>query len=158
MSLIKCPECGKEVSSKSKVCIHCGYPISEDVELLKKAKQQEELESQIPEYDHNKICPICKAQMFEYEKDRGVVACQVCGYVIAANEYVASKYREAKKEAMKNLAPKLSQPEIKIRCPKCGSTNVSTINRGYSMVTGFVGSGQARNVCQNCGYKWKPGN
>lgn len=44
-----------------------------------------------------------------------------------------------------------------IRCPKCGSTNISTVNRGYSMVTGFVGSGQARNVCQNCGYKWKPG-
>ena len=28
MSLIKCPECGKEVSDKSEVCIHCGYPIN----------------------------------------------------------------------------------------------------------------------------------
>lgn len=27
MALIKCPECGKEVSDKSKVCIHCGYPL-----------------------------------------------------------------------------------------------------------------------------------
>lgn len=25
--LIKCPECGKEISDKSKQCIHCGYPI-----------------------------------------------------------------------------------------------------------------------------------
>ena len=27
MSLIKCPECGKEISNKSKQCIHCGYPL-----------------------------------------------------------------------------------------------------------------------------------
>ena len=51
--------------------------------------------------------------------------------------------------------PSPSTPQI--HCPKCGSTNISTINRGYSLVTGFVGSGSARNVCQNCGYKWKPG-
>lgn len=27
MALITCPECGKEVSDKSEVCIHCGFPI-----------------------------------------------------------------------------------------------------------------------------------
>lgn len=27
MSLIKCPECEKEISDKSDKCIHCGYPI-----------------------------------------------------------------------------------------------------------------------------------
>lgn len=29
MALIKCPECGKEISDKSKQCIHCGYPIEQ---------------------------------------------------------------------------------------------------------------------------------
>lgn len=29
MALIKCPECGKEVSDKAVACIHCGYPIRE---------------------------------------------------------------------------------------------------------------------------------
>lgn len=28
MSLIKCPECGREISDKSKACIHCGYPLN----------------------------------------------------------------------------------------------------------------------------------
>lgn len=28
MALIKCPECGKEISDKSSACIHCGYPIN----------------------------------------------------------------------------------------------------------------------------------
>ena len=27
MALIKCPECGKEISDKSNQCIHCGYPL-----------------------------------------------------------------------------------------------------------------------------------
>lgn len=30
MALINCPECGKQISDKSKACIHCGYPM-EDV-------------------------------------------------------------------------------------------------------------------------------
>ena len=43
-----------------------------------------------------------------------------------------------------------------IHCPKCNSTSIQTINRGYSFWTGFLGSGSPRNVCQKCGYKWKP--
>lgn len=29
MALIRCPECGKEISDKAKACIYCGYPIEE---------------------------------------------------------------------------------------------------------------------------------
>ena len=28
MALIKCPECGKEISDKALACIHCGFPLS----------------------------------------------------------------------------------------------------------------------------------
>ena len=27
MALIKCPECGGQVSDKAEACIHCGYPL-----------------------------------------------------------------------------------------------------------------------------------
>lgn len=30
MALIKCPECGKEISDKAEVCPSCGYPVDED--------------------------------------------------------------------------------------------------------------------------------
>ncbi len=30
MALIRCPECGKEISSEAKTCIHCGLPITEE--------------------------------------------------------------------------------------------------------------------------------
>lgn len=32
MALIKCPECGREVSDKAPACPHCGYPFSSTVE------------------------------------------------------------------------------------------------------------------------------
>lgn len=43
-----------------------------------------------------------------------------------------------------------------VKCPKCGSTNVTAGQRGYSLLTGFIGSGSTVNRCAKCGYKWKP--
>ncbi len=36
MALIKCPECGKEVSDQSEKCVNCGYPLN----TCSNAKQQ----------------------------------------------------------------------------------------------------------------------
>lgn len=43
-----------------------------------------------------------------------------------------------------------------VKCPRCGSTNITAGQRGYSLLTGFVGSGRTVNRCANCGHKWKP--
>ena len=29
MALLKCPECGENVSSEAEYCIHCGYPLKQ---------------------------------------------------------------------------------------------------------------------------------
>lgn len=73
-----------------------------------------------------------------------------------------------RKETIKNLERRsLIQQKIRdiesessrpVSCPKCGCTQISTINRGYSAMWGFIGSGKPVNVCQKCGYKWTPGN
>lgn len=44
-----------------------------------------------------------------------------------------------------------------VRCPKCGSTSVTTIERGYDIMWGWIGAAQKKNLCQKCGYKWRPG-
>lgn len=31
MALIKCKECGKEISDKAKTCINCGCPLNEKI-------------------------------------------------------------------------------------------------------------------------------
>lgn len=41
MALIKCPECGKEVSDKSDKCVNCGYPLSEKTISYKDAKEHD---------------------------------------------------------------------------------------------------------------------
>lgn len=48
------------------------------------------------------------------------------------------------------------QDSNQIRCPKCGSINISTGQRGYSLLTGFIGAGKTVNRCASCGHKWKP--
>ena len=42
-------------------------------------------------------------------------------------------------------------------CPKCASTRIVTMSRGYDWFWGFIGSNEPVNVCQSCGHKFKPG-
>lgn len=49
------------------------------------------------------------------------------------------------------------QQQIIPKCPKCGSTAITAGQRGYSLLTGFLGSNKTVNRCANCGHTWKPG-
>lgn len=40
MSMIKCPECGKDVSDKAEVCLNCGYNIAKYFEIIEKENQE----------------------------------------------------------------------------------------------------------------------
>lgn len=42
------------------------------------------------------------------------------------------------------------------KCPKCGSTAITAGQRGFNILTGFIGSGATMNRCAQCGHKWKP--
>lgn len=56
---------------------------------------------------------------------------------------------------IKNKVRRL-KAEGKVCCPRCGSESVAAGTRGFTITTGFVGSGKVRVICLNCGYKWKP--
>lgn len=45
-----------------------------------------------------------------------------------------------------------------IKCPKCGSNQISANKRGYSFWTGFIGSGKIIITCLNCGNTFRPGD
>ncbi|MGN8737393.1 zinc ribbon domain-containing protein [Bilifractor sp. HCP3S3_D3] len=53
MPLIKCPECGHEVSSKAKKCPYCGYPIAENAEVSSKENDAEKTAETIKENKPN---------------------------------------------------------------------------------------------------------
>lgn len=43
-----------------------------------------------------------------------------------------------------------------VHCPRCGSTSVTTEEKGYGLF-GWIGASQKKNLCQKCGHKWWPG-
>jgi predicted nucleic-acid-binding Zn-ribbon protein len=43
-----------------------------------------------------------------------------------------------------------------IICPKCGSTAITTGARGFTLMTGFIGSNKTVNRCGKCGHTWTP--
>ena len=67
MSLIKCPECGKDVSNLSEKCIHCGYPLQgqlkyKSYKVIKKEKEEKrkkELEEKQEKLRSTLHCPYC---------------------------------------------------------------------------------------------------
>jgi len=41
-----------------------------------------------------------------------------------------------------------------IKCPKCGSTQIQLMKRGWKVTTGFLGSSVNERVCLNCKHKF----
>ncbi len=138
MALIKCPECGMNISDKADKCIHCGFPVSKS--------QYKKVVRFLP--DKNK---------YVIEKDN---------VTLQEAEEFAKKYNE--KYSKYNLhceiidadtqldyyhAPK---PNNTIRCPRCGSTSITTGARGVNHFWGFIGASKAVNRCGKCGHMWEP--
>lgn len=144
--LIKCPECGKEISDKSEQCIHCGYPLQQAKQNICIVNGKEYNLSFLLD---DSLKDIDKLVMFVQLTDCYFVACDD-----AITQIIKTKIIPPYINCITNREHQ-SQSNLP-RCPKCGSTAISTVNRGFSIVTGFIGSGSPRNVCQKCGYKWKP--
>lgn len=139
MALIKCPECGKEISDKSDKCIHCGFPLRSTPII------QENINGKY--YDVTFLSDTNIPFIKKINMVRELTGCDL----FFAKE-IAHKYH-IEQESSKKVE---EEDKDVIRCPRCKSTSIQTINRGYSFWTGFLGSGSPRNVCQKCGYKWKP--
>lgn len=73
--LIKCPECGKEISDKSSICVGCGFPIRDyldKIEKEEKEKEEKEIQKKLVMEMHK--CSKCGSQ-----NDIGVDYCKECG-------------------------------------------------------------------------------
>lgn len=175
MALIKCPECGKEISNKSKQCIHCGYPLDE----FQQNNTNQLYKIVLTDYGKNKVQTITKIREFtgmglaEAKKFseslpqiiQAGINMEECDLIqshflsVGATVEIQTDTESISKNTVlenKIISKAIVKDKNIISCPKCGSTAIATTNRGFSLLTGFIGSGSPRNVCQNCGYKWKP--
>ena len=148
MALIICPECGGTVSDKASVCVHCGYPLH-DGSTAQATRTDSNTQSQ-------HYCTACGVAL-----PHGVRFCTSCGAPVgtpgpsAVSQPVQTRQAPAQPLAPAPPAPKQKESEV-LKCPKCGSTLVTTGERGYSIIWGFMGAGSTVNRCGKCGFKLKP--
>ena len=129
-------------------------------------------------HDRDTLCDVCNEKMvttnfrdedyataLKSEKEAEFLQRIRERYVINSPEFDEKLYNEViDKEYMENMRvdalmeslSKNSQKNNVLKCPKCGSTAITTGQRGFSLISGFWGSGKTMNRCGNCGYKWKP--
>lgn len=168
MSLLKCPECGEQISEYAEKCLKCGCPM--EVIKHRQPKMKGHIYAKINgvEYDVTEVTNLLliyhKKQELNCPEVRKAYEIIRKEYHIPAGQFERAFDRETMTVAEINCDPirqstqtTQQQSSTQVTCPKCGSTSIATTNRGYSFFTGFLGSGKPVNVCQKCGYKWKPG-
>lgn len=173
MALIICPECKKEISDKSDICIHCGFPIKTFI----KSSAPNSCNINGTVYDLTKVynaIPITKDEYLKLDKVEqikkiGIVANAIQS-VISINRLATSYLAEQILES--GMIPQEFDAEqyvnqdqqnqqaiqriTQIRCPKCGSTTFTTGARGVNWKLGFIGASKTVNRCAKCGNMWTP--
>lgn len=86
MALVQCPNCGKEISDKSKKCIHCGYIIIEDPKP---------------------ICPECGAEI-----EKGATVCDKCGYPLEVKSIARMEPQQVEVTKVSIINDRLSKRKI----------------------------------------------
>lgn len=137
MALIKCPECGKEISDKSEKCIHCGFPIRNTPYI------QEIINGK--SYD---VSFLIDRSMTQIQKIQKLNTMTGCGLPIAKN--IVLKYHPTQSSTPTQNVP---------HCPTCGSTNIQKISDTKRWLTtglfGLASSDVGKTmVCKKCGYKF----
>jgi len=65
------------------------------------------------------------------------------------NQQVREQVERRKEEWKEAKQPRISS-EGKVVCPRCASSNIQIVKRGWKVTTGFIGSGKNERVCVNC--------
>lgn len=153
MSLIKCPECGKEISNISTACIHCGYPLAQSCG------------TSICEIDGKKYdLPTVKQLLDSNSATKESLIKAITKDILATGSWDFKGFFEqkfAEKILVDGKIPHeyrsgTSRRSTQISCPKCGSTSISTGARGVNHFWGFIGASKTVNRCAKCGHMWEP--
>lgn len=175
MALIICPECGGKISDQADKCIHCGYPLKKINKIsLKCDKENNMYVYKNNLYNLTELVNYLKNNTFaEYEmdlptwKEARLILRRICPDISEGDRLInyIKTNRSIPDKELKNTTnnihysstPHPSAPTNQVTCPKCGSTSITTEERGYDIMWGFLGSSSKKNLCQKCGYKWWPG-
>ncbi len=180
MALISCPECKHQVSDRATSCPNCGYPISSNRDAQIKKISDNEVYCIIFKRlcEPNKI-EVIKAVRHILNISLPEAKCMVDNPPSVLKKGISFKEAIEIKDQFDSVGAvteieqyTLSQDDLEniakekqildkhkddtVRCPRCGSSAVTTGQRGFSFWTGFLGSNKTVNRCAKCGYSWEP--
>ncbi len=179
MSLVKCSECGKEISDKAISCPMCGYPIKEESENLSSKSASTTGMNVCPKCGNFIIakqkCPDCGTNMIDCnctEKkwtdmllDGTLDKWQLqmrSKYVLSSDEFDEKLYNKRineEKQENEYYDNLIENAEPTLHCPTCNSTNVRKVSGTSKVVSGVMFGLLSQKVkkqfhCNNCGYEW----
>ena len=143
---ILCHICGTKTTGIADKCPTCGVPVGKHCIVVNDSSILDKISTD----DYFTITDIStdtsflEAMIQLKEKD------------IIEYELKMSQFRNQSKQA-EQIQSQSKPTEKQLTCPQCGSTDITSGTRGFTLTTGFIGSGNHRNVCKKCGFKWKPG-
>ena len=103
--------------------------------------------------DNNSGQDIEKKTYYYYDDDRATLVPVKFDNRTPLYTFKATDMKDAERQ-LKEVCPNSpllkSTPSKVIRCPRCFSTEYTLMNKGYSLFTGFLGSGRVKRVCNYC--------
>lgn len=77
-----------------------------------------------------------------------------CKGLFAPQKRHAEDFNTAIKTQIERALKKVEDDPDVVRCPKCGSSQIEIVKRGWTLATGFLGSGKNQRICKNCMYQF----
>lgn len=177
MAIVKCIECGHDVSTYADKCPNCGCPVSVitnsgenlfDVILESPGEEKLQVIRFVRELSNPKK-GLAEAMEVVDNPPKTIISSigESDGRAVVsklAEIGCTAKLERAHGNVDSNSAADVASikstflftKDQPLRCPRCGSTAVTTTSRGYNLLTGFIGSNKTVNRCGKCGHTWKP--
>lgn len=139
MAKIVCEKCGTEykyeVAKNFECCPVCGSSLSDHMESHDRGSGQGGEKKTYYYYDSGTLT----STLYSHRKPL---------YTFQAIDVEDAK--QQLKEVCPNSPLLKTTPSKQIRCPRCMGTEYTLLNKGYSIFTGFLGSGRVKRVCNYC--------
>ena len=159
MSLISCPECGKQISDRAVLCPDCGCPI---------AAEEYTVSAPISSKPSPQLVLFCEltGSSFRYASN-GIKTAKVYRKDDAERIVDALRERGIAADCSKSAGP--PEPPGTVHCPYCGSASVQMVKRGFGvgkavagafiagpvgLAAGVIGSWKLDRVCAACGKRF----
>ena len=144
--LIKCPECGKEISDKSKQCIYCGFPLEEqeqtndDICIVNGVPV--DLSFVLKEYNNGNLLDATRASILRRIRNYANLEKPSELYYKIIGDMKVPKYFNGEPVRQQSNT---GTPIGTVKCPYCNSMNVKKINGiDRAASTGFFSLGSKK--------------